>query len=115
MTTTPPPSMIEKMAEAIDATRARMDRVRDAVPRSKREPYFDKIPSKGPMKGQHVVGYRTKLLEAQARAAIESMREPTKHQLSAGYDADWASDCDADEIRIGNVYRAMISAALEGK
>lgn len=66
--------LIQAVAGAIEATRARMDAERDKVPRSKREPYFDKCPAKGPNKGWHIVGYRAKLLEAQARAAIAVVR-----------------------------------------
>lgn len=57
------------------------------------------------------------IFRAQALAAIEAMREPTEAQLKAGDGADWASDFDPSdpdsESRTGNVYRAMIDAALK--
>lgn len=63
--------LIQALAGAIEATRAHMDRKRDAIPRSKREPYFDKLDRRT---GKPIIGYRTKLLEAQAKAVLEVFR-----------------------------------------
>lgn len=74
MSKEPTDAEIARVVAAIEGTRVQMDAARDAIPRQHREPYFDKMPTKGPNKGKHIVGYRTKLLEAQARAAINALR-----------------------------------------
>lgn len=52
---------IKRVAQAIDDTETRMNRERYAVPAQKRERYFGR---------DGKPGYKEKLLEAQARAAI---------------------------------------------
>lgn len=77
--------LIQAVAGAIEATRAKMDAERDKIPRHQREPYFDKLGRKGPNTGQHIVGYRSKLLEAQARAAITVVNDwLVARQMGAG-------------------------------
>lgn len=54
-----------RVAQAIEDTEMAMNTARYALPEQKREPYFDKVRA-----GKPIVGYRAKLREAQAKAAI---------------------------------------------
>lgn len=65
------PERIKAVAAAIEATRVRMTRERDLIPRGHREPYFARE-ARGKKPAE--VGWVNKLLQAQAKAVIEALK-----------------------------------------
>ncbi len=52
-------------------------------------------------------------MRAQARAAIEAMREPTPAMVDAGYEADNGEDRHLGERGARDCWRLMVDAALK--